>query len=177
MTVKTTLPELIAQAAWIENQCIENPGDEAWLEAFKQVELDKAEKIDAYPFVMDRLTRAADQWKEMSEDAARMEFSLRRIVLRIKDALKFAISAIESKEAIGNHHRFKLSPCKPSLVITDKDALPPEYFMQITQVVPHKDKIRAALERGEDVPGACLEGGLALRHYLNNPNRKVEQKS
>lgn len=50
----------------------------------------------------------------------------------------------------------------PSVVVTDKGALPPEFIC--TKTEPDRAAIRDALNAGQTVPGACLSnGGRALR--------------
>lgn len=52
----------------------------------------------------------------------------------------------------------------PSLVIDDEKALHAEYITIVpVQYVPNKDKIKADLKAGKDVPGARLVQGRSLR--------------
>lgn len=166
--MSTSLIELTAQLEWIQRMMTEEPGDEAWEEAFKQVSLDRADKVDNYHGLLEHLRLLEELWSNRLDEDRRMKTGIQRVRDRVKDMLKQAILHGNGNDALGNRYRFKLAVCKAAVEIHDKDLIPPEYFIQVTTLVVDKERVKAALERGESVPGASLEGGYSLRSYPNN---------
>jgi len=137
--------------------------DEAALE---KVDVNLPEKVDGYAFVINQFQSASETFRQRAEEMRKVASSLSRAAERVKEGLKYAMHATGRTELIGDTVRYKLVATNKALVI-DKTKLPAVYFMQVTETVPDKEKIKAALELGETVEGAHLEGGVALRQHLN----------
>lgn len=177
----TTLIEIAEQlraANQIEQTILDNAGAltpeiEAWLEAItpNAGEL-MAAKIDGYAFVIDRIEKAAEHWRDESERRARVARTCENFVDGLKDRLKFVMTKLNTTELAGEQSRFKLSPTKKRLVVREPALVPAAYLIEKTTYEIDKSKIADALEAGADIAGCALEGGMALRRYLNNPSTK-----
>ena len=165
--------ELRAQAAQLQAE-LEDVGGELSPEMEKlinEIELRSAEKIDGYSFVIDKIKHQMEFWEEQATYAEDVYKSFERVQKRIKDNLQFALTSNSMEEARGNLRRVKLTKSGGRLVI-DPRLVPKEFCDEVTSFIPNKEKIRAALERFEDVPGAKIEGGLSIRFYNIKPEIK-----
>ena len=127
---------------------------------------DLARKTDSYVMVMDKLEADEAFWKAKAEAFARVARGCARVREEMKERVKAAIELTGEDEVRGEDFRFKLSPGKPRLVI-EEDHVPMEWTLVVTERHPDKDRIRAALEAGETVPGAWMEQTKTLRKYVN----------
>ena len=166
---KTSLYEIVAQAQVIENAIAEAGGElSPELEkALMQVDLSLTEKVEGYSHVIDRLESVATFWNGKADEYYAIASGVANAAKKIKERLKLAMVEMNKDEVFGESIRYKLTPTKGSLVISDASKLPDEYLMIETKKVPDKEKIRAQLESFGDVPGASLEGGYQLRKYAN----------
>lgn len=128
-------------------------------------------KVDNYQFVLDEIEIARDLWKKRKDECAAQERQYTKAIERIRDRIRVAMAMLETTELVGNYYRFKLSRSKPKLVISDPSLIPQD-LMRITQVIePDKDRIRAALELGQAVPGCELLEEGALRSYNSSGDK------
>lgn len=171
---KTNLYEIVAQAQVIENAIAENGGElSPELEAaLALVDLSLTEKVEGYAHVIDRLDHVSKFWKEKADEHYAIASGLSKARERIKDRLKQGMVILNKDEVFGETVRFKLTPTKGSLVISDASKLPDEYLMVETRKIPDKEKIRTSLESFAEIPGASLEGGYQLRKYANKSGAK-----
>lgn len=167
-----TLFSLVQQANVISRMLAESGGEiTPELDALMaNVDVKLPEKIDGYHVVMERLEVEAKYWKDKSTAYALMAKAHTAIQEKIKERLKEAMKALGVDEIKGHDVRFKLSNVKPSLVI-DEAKLDPSYTMVVTETVPDKERIRAALSEGARIPGAQLVPGQSLRPYLNKKEK------
>jgi hypothetical protein len=106
----------------------------------------------------DAIAHAAIAMRARAERAARRAESLKQFLLLQMQTLN--IERIDATEIV---IRRQASP--PSVYIADERAIPAEYWRQPPAPPPQLDKllIKAALQNGEDVPGAFVESGEHLR--------------
>lgn len=130
----------------------------------QSLELQTAGKIDGYYAFMERCKSVGELMElraQALQNIANGHFSLAE---SLKKRIMFAMSSMGVQEIVGNMKRAKLSPTKGRLVIDEK-LLPAEFMLQVTTMVPDKEKIREKLELFEEVPGAKIEGGQSVRFY------------
>lgn len=165
---KRTLPEIMAQATAITQALIE-AGGELSPELEKRLELNKqelAQKVDAYIFIDDRFQAEAKFFAERAKAYQKIARSFERLSDVLRERVKQVMVETDTKEIRGDEYRFVLSPTQPRLVI-EEGKLPREFLIQVTTVTPDKERIKTTLKDGFEIPGATLEGGFALRSYLN----------
>lgn len=170
--VMSSLLELVAQANEIERQILENNGElTPELEGlFDFAEGALVEKASQYEFTLKRLKEASSSWKKEADRYAKVSKSLERIEKSIRDRMKIALLELGRREISGKNTRIVLTETAPKLVI-DGD-VPSNYQIQVTELVPDKERIKEHLESGIEIPGARLEGGYALRFYANTKEKK-----
>ncbi len=159
-----TLATLVAEAQGIIQALVE-AGGELTPELEARLEVNQTSlvaKVDGYAFIESRLEAEAEFWKRRAEVNARIAKTLTNMQKNLLERIKWGIQEMGKTEVCGVDSRFFLVKCAQKLVI-NPDVLPPEWTMQVTETVPDKERIKAALTDGFEVPGASLEGGLALR--------------
>jgi hypothetical protein len=127
---------------------------------------DLAQKTDSYVMVMDKLEAESEFWKAKADAFTKVARGCANVVQQMKDRIKMAIVLTGEDEVRGGDFRFKLSPSQPRLTIDERE-LPEEWLMVVTTKVPDKERIRMALDAGEEIPGAALEQTKTLRKYVN----------
>lgn len=165
-----TLPEIVAEANEIERALVES-GGEITPEIEKRLEVTHTlltDKADRYAFVDERLAMTADFWKRKEETCRTIRKSLEAAQQRLRDRVKAAMIEMGKTEVKGIDSRFVLTKCASRLVIEDEAKLPQDLVIVVTVRQPDKERIKAALAEGFEVPGAVLEGGQALRIYENS---------
>jgi hypothetical protein len=174
MSTENTLVSITAEMHAVIQQIIENGGElTPELESgFTEVGERLAEKTDAYAYFLDRLETEAEFWRSRADSLLKTAKACESLKKRLSGNIKFVMERLDQKEVCGSEMRFTLAKAKPALVIDEK-ALDPAYFMQVTEMVPDKERIKSDLELGVPVPGAKLEGGYSLRKY---PNSKKDSK-
>lgn len=165
---KTNLFEIVAQAQSIEKMIAEAGGElTPELEAaLDNIDLTMATKVESYSYLVDRVCHEAMFWKGKAQQFTKLARALESVADRVEGNMKKAMIAMQKTEVLGESVRYVLSTTKGALVV-DTAKLPDTYKMAVTEYVADKEKIRAALEKFEDVPGAKLEGGYSLRKYAN----------
>lgn len=162
------LPELAREVTAIEKVLIEANGEitkelEVFLEKIKS---NLVQKVENYDFIIHSLISKAEF---LDSRAGEFWMGAKRItdfVGRLKDNIKIAMLEMQVKELQGLSKRMVLSNGQKKLMIQE-DLLPQEYKMATTTIVPDKEKIKAALLAGKDIPGARLEDSIQLRTYVN----------
>lgn len=148
------LEELIFQENGELNETLEQ-----WL---SECQRNLATKVDSYGYILDRLDSTSDELKRQAKrfsDAAKQVENARD---RLKETVKTTLQVLEKNEIKGESFTFKLSNTAQRLVL-DETALPENYKMQVTTIVPDKERIKSDLKEGKEIQGARLEGGKALR--------------
>lgn len=164
-----TLPEIVAEANEIERMLVESGGElTPEIDAKLQINQETlALKIDKYAFVDESLEAKADYWKRKEQHIAKIRKSVEAAQQSLRERVKQAMLDMGKTEVKGIDARFVLSKCAPRLVI-DSEKVPDALKIVVTTTAPDKERIKAALADGLEVPGASLEGGTALRIYENS---------
>jgi hypothetical protein len=168
---KSTLVDLAREALELTQTIIES-GGEITSEIEERVEANElriADKVDAYSFIEERLDAEAQYWDRKAKAFANIARGFKGARERLLARIKFFMGEMQLKEVQGHDYRFVLAGSMPRLVVNEA-LLPAEYKMQVTQVIPDKERIREALLLGANIPGAYLEETGALRKY-ENPDR------
>jgi hypothetical protein len=168
MSDTKTLPALVAEMNEIVRQILESGGEltEVLETAFDGVGQELATKTDRYAFMIDRLSSEETFWKEKAEAYSKVAKSCKALRERLNDNIKFAMLSMETKEIAGDEMRFVLSKLAPKVVLNE-EKIPDAWKMVVTERVPDKDRIKAALIDGMPVEGATLEPVFSLRKYVN----------
>jgi len=141
------------------------------------LDLKTAGKIDAYHFLMKRMETEAEFWEEEAKRRKQIAAGCYALADRLKNGILFAMQQLGTTEIAGNAVRAKLTATKGRLVI-DEANLSDDWKMTEIRKVPDKERIRAALDNLETVPGASIEGGQSVRFYAAKPStKKVEAKN
>lgn len=163
-----SLAIIVSEAAEIERMLIESEGEllsgiDQMLEVNAQ---ELAAKADAYDMVMKRFESLQEHYKQREKFFQKIQKQCGYVQDRLKENIKSAMKELNTDEIEGSDIRFKLSSVKPSVVITEEDAIPREYFKEKTEFVLDKDRLKDDLSIGP-VPGAELKQSVALRVYAN----------
>lgn len=165
---------LVNEAAELESRIVAlaelNEGEvDAKLEGYlNEVKANVATKADHYKFVMDRLEMAGALLEQRADEFYRAAAAMELVRESMKARIKEAMLTMGTEELRGAQWRFKLSKTKGRLVLDEnfKDKLPAEYLIVKTVYDCDKERVRAALEEGKEVPGAHIEPGHQLRTYV-----------
>lgn len=168
-----SLPMLALEMSEIIAQLTENGGElsEVLEQAFDCTGQELQLKADRYAFFMERLDAEADFWKAKADAYSKVAKSCKTLKERLKENIKGAMHMLGTDEIEGGEYRFKLSRLAPKLVIQE-ELLPDNFKMVVTETVPDKEKIKAELEIGTEIPGAKHEMVFSLRPYLNSKKGK-----
>lgn len=169
----TKLHELVLKVSEIESKILEAGGElSPELEAeLSKVDLEVAEKVDAYYVIINRLEGGSDFWKAEADRYYKAAKGMANAADALKNALKGAMAYLGKNEVLGSEQRFVLSRTQPKLVI-DKAKIPASYMMPVTELVPDKDRIKSDLNSGKQIDGAHFEESFSLRSYLNKGDKK-----
>lgn len=171
MSENKSLPALILEMSEIVAQLHENGGEltEVLEHAMDCTAQELQAKTDRYAFFMERLDAEADYWKQRADAFSKVSRSCKALKERLNGNIKGAMISLGQTDLEGNEMRFKLSALAPKLVM-DETRIPAEWKMAVTEYIPDKDRIKAALQDGQSVPGAAMEEVFSLRKY---PARKA----
>lgn len=135
--------------------------------ALSQLMSKVVDKVDGYGAILDRIDATASYWKSQSDKCKTVEKSLNNLSDSLKKNLKSFMLSNQKKEISAAHYRFVLSSTAERLVIEDENQIPQEFKNQVVSWEVNKEKITECLKIGQHVPGARLEGGFALKKYIN----------
>lgn len=149
-------------------QILNNNGEitpelEQQLESFNP---DLPAKVDRYYYFLEDLEAQSKLYRENAKRFAEAARSIDSFMNRLEDRVKIVMQTFNKTELNGDLIRYKLSKCQKKLII-DPKLLESKYFIRVTELVPDNENIKKALESGETIKGARLEGGFTLRSYLN----------
>jgi len=173
-SVSTSLLAIQDQYNRIMQVIIENGGElTPELEAALQdIELNRADKVDSYKAVMDKMDVEEILWKERAAEFQTVARACRNVKERLKVNIKALMSSSMVTDVSGNYWRFKLSNSKDSVEITDSREIPAKYCTEKVELVPDKAMILVALQSGEQIDGVVLKKGTSLRSYVMKPKKK-----
>ena len=165
----STLSVIVGEAAEIIQKLIENGGevDESLELDFVKNSIDLKDKLDSYAYLWERLDREEEYFKVKAAELTRIKSSINNIRDRLKDRLKSAMVQLDESEIVGSEFKFKLAKTSGRLLIKDESLIPSDYKTQIVYDELDKGKLKEALAKGLEIPGAELVKDKSLRKYIN----------
>jgi len=82
----------------------------------------------------------------------------------VKNAFMNGLKLAEKQEIITDNGVMKLRKNPPKVVVDCADMVPEEYMRKTITFTPDKTALKAALQKGEAIPGAHLEQGENLKY-------------
>jgi hypothetical protein len=83
---------------------------------------------------------------------------------RLEKACLYALDNMQVKSILTGKGELKTKTNPPAVIIDDLTAIPSEYVTTKIDLVPDKTAIKKAIKAGEEVPGAHIEQGTALKY-------------
>ena len=121
------------------------------------------QKADGYGIIQEQLESQAEFWKMQKDKCAQAEKVFTGTIKNMKDRMKFVLRQFPGEALQGEFYRFFLTKSADTLQINSEE-LPPQFMTTEIKTVPDRDKIEAALARGETVPGVSkIVDNKALR--------------
>lgn len=170
---KLSLPALVSEYSQIAQMLTDAGGELSpeMEERLNNLDVQTAGKIDAYHFFIEKLKHDIEFWSDEAARYQKIAKGCDTLIERLRNGIIYAMSSLGQAEIEGHAIRAKLSPTKGRLVINEKE-VPDEYKMQEVKMIADRERIREALDRFEEIPGAKIEGGMSLRFYSVKPDRK-----
>lgn len=119
-------------------------------------------KADGYGVVLRQLEHNVEFWKLQKLECAAAQRVYENAVQALKDRMKFVLGTTDGEALQGELFRFFLARTAPTLNIEDS-LLPAQYKKSELVVTPDREAIKAALNKGETVPGVTQQENKALR--------------
>jgi hypothetical protein len=82
----------------------------------------------------------------------------------VKNAFMNGLKLAEKQEIITDNGVMKIRKNPPKVVVDCADMVPEEYMRKTITFTPDKTALKAALQKGEAIPGAHLEQGENLKY-------------
>lgn len=145
-------------------QSVDPEDQQAFLDTLEGLTGEIAQKVDAWVAVMIRLKATRDLARDQRDKLDAFIKSIERNLDRMDDGIEHAMDTMGVTEFKSDLHSFKKvrNGGKAPLIIDDPGAIPANF--QKVVIAPDTDKIREALEAGEELPFAHLgERGVHLR--------------
>ncbi len=163
-----TLTELLELSREVENRLIEAGGEftPELEEMTTTLDLSIPDKIDSYAVVIDRMEANAGWFKAQALKYATIQKGLERASENIRARLKETMIRENMKELPGNIECFRLSRARPTLVFTDKNAIPAQFLIEERVIKTNNDAIRAVLDEGRAIDGCAYEPSFSLRRVI-----------
>ena len=163
--------EIVETFKNLETALIESAGEISpeMEELYFKIDLTRTEAVDQAHQMIKRLEAVGEYWKDRASESSRIAKSLDMAEQKYRNFIKSIMVSSEKTDLYGIEYRFKLSRAPAKLMINEQ-ILPEEFFKSVTTMVPDREKISAALECGEEVPGAYQEPVFRLTPY---PNKKA----
>lgn len=152
-----TMMELTKDAVEMQNAIEENAENaDLYIDSIEANNLMIDEKADSYAAVAKNIEAEIKGMADYVKEASDRKMSLTRRLDKLKDRLMYCM-LLMGKNKIGDKSETKIvgNGGKRKVTIVDIELLP-DKFKKIT-IEPDNDKIREALEKGEEVPGCVLE--------------------
>lgn len=177
MSKPRSLLSSINQVNAIEKQIIENGGEitEEMNQALVSAGFNIKQKIDGYAFVIEALGERGKYWNEKAALFKKYSKTCLAVVERLRGTLKYHMIEKDTKEIFGKEIRFKLQNANWALEVNEAE-IPPEYFKEEIVRTVDKEKIREAIQAGQEVPGAKKVESYSLRVYPNH-HAKLQRKN
>lgn len=121
-------------------------------------------KDNKIAFFIKDLDASAEAHKAEAKRIAEKGKAIEAKAKRMKDYIKEQMERLDLTDLETGTFKFKIQNNPPALDITNEEEIPDAYKLIIPQQVePDKERIKAALKAGEEVPGCRLTVGRSLR--------------
>ena len=140
----------VLQDADIDEQTLKDTLEgEAW-----PVEL----KASNYCVVIDNLESSADAIKRAEDRLSRRRKSMENRIRFLRERLKQAMEIAGMQRIDAPQFSISIQPNPPAVEVFEPDLVPEEYLRQSPPPPPEPDRlaIKAAIQAGQDIPGARL---------------------
>lgn len=167
--METSLGALLRAWRDVEQQIEDNMGDITPVveKLQNELELSIPEKVDHFNYFIDNAKALAEMQKKLSDEHAQAARALSNLAARLEHYAKQKMVESEFKQLLGNRTMLSLRKCPKSLVIYDESQIPAQYCTEKFSIEIDKKALKQALESGEEIIGARLEGGAALTRGVN----------
>jgi hypothetical protein len=122
-------------------------------------------KVDSYAIIDDQISREIEYFKDLEREIATKRRQLENVQSRMKERVKMAFAALETRCVEGEYYVYKLVRSKPSLVL-DQNIIPEKYKKQVVVVEIDRKMIEEDLKMGFGVDGACFKENDSMRRTL-----------
>lgn len=112
-------------------------------------------KADSVAYLLKRSPIVAEYYRAQAKIYTTIARALEGVAESVETTVKMAMEGHGLDEVIGTEFVLKLQRHRASVDITDPALLPEDHCRIVRE--PNKASIKAAIERGEKVPGAQLE--------------------
>lgn len=158
-----TAIEISGEIKAIVNSIIEAGGEcsDETMEALNALNMALEHKAENIGFVKTRLESEMEYFKAVEEAARAQRKARESAIERLKKHLVLCMKEAGIKSIKKNDGLFSFSLVEGRIktVIENKEQLPFEFTDIVEVINPKSDAIKAALEAGQEVPGAHLERG------------------
>jgi len=166
--MKQSLATITAKMMELEEKLLEINGE---LNADMELALDElhaelSQKIDSYRYQLWKLNTLEKMMLEKSKHFANASKTCKKAQEYLKNKLKQHMEITGNKKLFGKNDTITLCKSRDKLII-DEDLLEQKWKLQEFRWVPDKEKIRRALEDGNEVKGAKLRPSSSLRFGVN----------
>lgn len=172
----STIKDIVKDVIALEQLVLEQDGElNETLEVWMQLNADNmADKIDGYSYFIDRLEIGMDYLKAKENELKAARKAYENMIERLQFNLRLTMDMLNIDELRGHDYRYKRTEGKPRVEIYDEQELPLNMMREKINYEPDKDKIKDAIESGNQVLGARLIASTQLRRYINK--KELERK-
>lgn len=159
-----TLVELNNQHAGLTARLVELGGE---LTPETEKELDEllaqlCTKTDGYGIVLKQLENNVEFWKQQKNECAVAQKVYENAVEALRSRMKYVLAHTEGESLQGSFFRFFLAKAADKVDIA-LELLPPSFKKTELVVTADREKVYAAIKKGETLPGVTVTENKALR--------------
>ena len=151
-----TLFEIVGEFQQLYDIACEEPDSEAFADTLEALTGELEEKSTGYVAVINRLDMEAKKAAELEKKFSDIKKSRENAIKRMKQTLLTAMDLIEKTEIPAGDFKIKIQKNGGKQPVKIDDDLVPDNFRKVVLEID-KDKIRKALEDGEELSFAHLE--------------------
>lgn len=169
---------IVNETLELERMLVESGGEvnEDFERALQVNSKELSTKVDGYVEIIERFKAMKEHYKSRANFYAQIASNCENAADRLKDNIEYAMKELKVDEIQGTDMRFVLSSTVGSLVIDDPEEIPVEFKREVSKTEIDNKGIKAALTRGEKVPGAHLVPGTSLKSYANTKAKKSKKE-
>lgn len=120
-------------------------------------------KADGAAAFLTHLRADAERCEELAARQKERAARLMRARKKVEEHIILVLTAAGRDSVRGVHHNIRIQASPEKLEIEDENELPVEFLETHTTTSVNRDAVKAALKRGEEVPGARITRGRHLR--------------